>query len=387
MEASYGKEPFDLRLLLLRLGRNLWKILALTILGTVLSGGGYYVKNVLLQPAPGYAASSTYKVEYVENPNAAGAYYINEATWNSLLHTGEFLDGVETHLQEAAECGDTSAAAVLEQGRDRWIEALSAALPSDFSIPMTKATTQDPAESIALAHAAEETMCGEFAESMPEITRIKVLDHGDLAEAVVPDVRPVRAVILAAVLSLFFVVVIFLLWELSRDSIWLPATLRRRYGLHSLGTVESTGFAENVKYLLEKADAHKIAVCGALPEVDPQEAVDRLRELQPIDREWIAVPSPLLCPESAETLRAADVVLLAVPAGATVGKRLEAVLEYLIAQDCKADGAFLWNADEILIRSYYFLPMIGSDTADNDMNTRNTEMEHTKTTQAEGEQA
>ena len=261
MEASYGKEPFDLRLLLLRLGRNLWKILALTILGTVLFGGGYYVKNVLLQPDPGYAASSTYKVEYVENPNAAGAYYINEATWNSLLHTGEFLDGVETHLQEAAERGETGAAAVLEQGRDRWIEALSAALPSDFSIPVTKATTQDPGESIALAHAAEETMCGEFAESMPEITRIKVLDHGDLAEAVVPDVRPVRAVILAAVLSLFFVVVIFLLWELSRDSIWLPATLRRRYGLHSLGTVESTGFAENVKYLLEKADAHKIAVC------------------------------------------------------------------------------------------------------------------------------
>ena len=84
MEASYGKEPFDLRLLLLRLGRNLWEILALTILGTVLLGGGYYVKNVLLQPDPGYAASSTYKVEYVENPNAAGAYYINEATWNSL---------------------------------------------------------------------------------------------------------------------------------------------------------------------------------------------------------------------------------------------------------------------------------------------------------------
>ena len=144
MEASYGKEPFDLRLLLLRLGRNLWKILALTLLGTVLFGGGYYVKNVLLQPAPGYAASSTYKVEYVENPNAAGAYYINEATWNSLLHTGEFLDGVETHLQEAAERGDTSAAAVLEQGRDRWIKALSAALPSDFSIPVTKAATQDP---------------------------------------------------------------------------------------------------------------------------------------------------------------------------------------------------------------------------------------------------
>ena len=196
MEASYAKEPFDLRLLLLRLGRNLWKILALTILGTVLFGGGYYVKNVLLQPDPGYAASSTYKVEYVENPNAA----------------------------------------VLEQGRDRWIEALSAALPSDFSIPVTKATTQDPGESIALAHAAEETMCGEFAESMPEITRIKVLDHGDLAEAVVPDVRPVRAVILAAVLSLFFVVVIFLLQHLapghSPQTVWITQSgYSGKYGI------------------------------------------------------------------------------------------------------------------------------------------------------------
>ena len=95
MEVSYGKEPFDLRLMCLRLCRNLWKILAVTVVGTLLFGGGYYVKNVVLQPDPGYAASSTYKVEYKENPNAAGAYYINEATWNTMIHTGEFLDGVE----------------------------------------------------------------------------------------------------------------------------------------------------------------------------------------------------------------------------------------------------------------------------------------------------
>lgn len=53
MEASYGKEPFDLRLEVLCLCRNLWKILAVTVLGAVLFGGGYYVKNVLLQLIPG----------------------------------------------------------------------------------------------------------------------------------------------------------------------------------------------------------------------------------------------------------------------------------------------------------------------------------------------
>ena len=199
MEVSYGKEPFDLRLMCLRLCRNLWKILAVTVVGTLLFGGGYYVKNVVLQPDPGYAASSTYKVEYKENPNAAGAYYINEATWNTMIHTGEFLDGVEKHLQEAVERGDNGASEALSLGRDQWIADLSATLPSDFSVPVTQAATQDPEMSIALAHAVEDTMCDEFAESIVEIDRIKVLDHGDFAEVVVPDVRPVRAVILAAV--------------------------------------------------------------------------------------------------------------------------------------------------------------------------------------------
>ena len=378
MEVSYGKEPFDLRLMCLRLCRNLWKILAVTAVGTLLFGGGYYVKNVLLQPDPGYAASSTYKVEYKENPNAAGAYYINEATWNSLIHTGEFLYGVEKHLQEAAETGDTKAAEVLAMDREQWIGALSATLPSDFSIPVTQATTQDPEQSIALAHATEAAMCEEFAESIVEIDRIKVLDHGDKAEAVVPDVRPVRAVILAAVVSLFFAVVIFLLVETAEDSIWLPATLRRRYGLNSLGTVNSVGFAENLAYTLEKTCGKKseeesgkngaegkycVAVCGALSEADPKEITETLRKLTKTDKtgkgvpvEYMAVPSPVLCPESGETLRKADVVLLAVPAGKRVGKRLEAVLEYLHTQDCIVNGAFLWNADEKLIRSYYFLP-------------------------------
>ena len=221
----------------------------------------------------------------------------------------------------------------------------------------------------------------EFAETIAEIRLIKVLDHGNLAEAVVPDVRTLRAVILAAVVSLFLSVMVFLLWELSCDSIWLPATLRRRYGLKDLGTVHSAGFAENVKYLLQKATERKnignkdtgykstakveltAMVCGILPGEDPAEVISQLRtavtaEDVKTSEEWqfTAVPSPLLCPESAETLRGADAVILAVPAGPHLGKQLEAVLEYLAAQDCAIDGALLWNADEELIRRYYFLP-------------------------------
>ena len=144
------------------------------------------------------------------------------------------------------------------------------------------------------------------------------------------------------------------------------------------------GFAENLMYTLEKvydkkqakesenAEICRVAVCVALPEADPKEVVEDLQKLAKTDKtrkgipvEYVAVPSPLLCPESGETLRKADAFLLAVPAGERVGKRLEAVLEYLHTQDCPVDGAFLWNADEQLIRSYYFLP--GA------MQTQNTE--------------
>ena len=88
-----------------RLCRNLWKNTGCDSSGNITVRWRLLCKNVL-QPDPGYAASSTYKVEYKENPNAAGAYYINEATtWNTMIHTGEFLDGVEKHLQEAVERG------------------------------------------------------------------------------------------------------------------------------------------------------------------------------------------------------------------------------------------------------------------------------------------
>ncbi len=178
-------------------------------MGTLLFGGGYYVKNVVLQPDPGYAASSTYKVEYKENPNAAGAYYINEATWNTMIHTGEFLDGVETHLQEAAERGESGAAAVLEQGRDRWIEALSAALPSDFSVPVTKATTQDPGDEYCAGpcrgryhvRGVRREYAGDHADQSAGSRRFCRSRGTGCASGTGSD--------LAAVLSLFFVVVIF----------------------------------------------------------------------------------------------------------------------------------------------------------------------------------
>ncbi len=94
-EGSYGKEPFDLRLTVLRLLACADRILLLTLAGTLLFGGGYYVKNVLLRQEKQYGITSVYRVEYaVEEEKDVGTVYINEMSWNTYLHSQEFLDAV-----------------------------------------------------------------------------------------------------------------------------------------------------------------------------------------------------------------------------------------------------------------------------------------------------
>ena len=92
--------------------------------------------------------------------------------------------------------------------------------------------------------------------------------------------------------------------------------------------MHSAGFAENVKYLLQKATERKnignkdtgykstgkveltAMVCGILPGEDPAEVISQLRtavtaEDVKTSEEWqfTAVPSPLLCPERGDTAR------------------------------------------------------------------------------------
>ncbi len=105
MQGSYGKEPFDLRLTVLRMMRRLDKIIMVTLAGTLLFGGGYYVKNVLLRGEPQYSAVSTYKIEYADEDWAQNGTYINATTWNTYVHTEEFLEMVQKHWDEMHQEG------------------------------------------------------------------------------------------------------------------------------------------------------------------------------------------------------------------------------------------------------------------------------------------
>lgn len=352
----YGKEPFDLRLTVLRMIRSLPTILGITLLGTLLFGGGYYIKNVLLNRDATYTAESTYRVSFVDEPSKAGDYYINEMTWNTYVTSVEFLDAVWEHLQEAAIANDS----VYVSSAEELSGMLEAKLASDIHVPSTIVTTASKEWTLLIAKAVEETMAADFVESNEQVAAIQVIDPALDAEETVPDVRPVRAFILSGILSFFFGMVVFLLRELGDSSVWLPSTLRRRYGLAIAGTINSAEIKANLEHLL--AEQTQIGVCAVNDEVNPTEVIAALREKFTGDsgkeqrvREWIPIPAPMLCPEACEAMRKTEGILLVVKAGKRAVKRLEYDLEYLKTQDIRVSAVLLWDADEWLIRTYYML--------------------------------
>lgn len=360
LQGSYGKEPFDLRLTVLRLMMQIHIILGVTLLGMLLFGGGYYVKNVLLRTEQLYEVTSVYHVEYaVESEVQIGTVYINQTSWNTYMQSEDFLNAVQAHLKQ-----DGASAGTLQMDNEALGACIEAHLASDLRMPSTTVTTENAADALVLARAVEATMEQEMPVLLREINAIHTVDSPVTASEVVPDVRVGRALVLSGVLSLFFAVIALLLKETWADAIWLPATIYKRYDIKAVGTVESRELVENLKYFF--VGMERVVLCPVEEAVNPAEVLETLKETvseravggasiapKMIGESWFAVPSPLLCPEVCESMRQADGVLLAVSAGSHVGRRLEKTLEFLAQQDCKVTAAVLVGADERLLGLYY----------------------------------
>lgn len=349
----YGKEPFDLRLTVLRLAARLPVIAAVTVLGTLLIGGGYYVKNGLLRGERTYAATSFYRVEYaVDNVEDMMNVYINEMSWNTYMQSRMFLDAVGKHLAENGVEGI---------GSGELSGAIDVRVLSDIRLPCTTVTTDSPEKSVAIARAVEAAMTQDLAEELSEIDYMTVMNPGDEAEEVRPNLRVGRVSLFGAILSCLSVIAVLLLKETGDDSIWLPSSVWKRYGVKVAGTIESRELAENISYFFRKEMSEEspgkgTAVCAVQENLDSEEVLKRLKETCPETcGEWFAVPSPLKNPQAARTLREAEGILLAVKAGSHAGRAFERVLEYLEQQDCQVTAAILWDADEKLLRRYDFI--------------------------------
>ena len=334
---GWGKEPFDLRLTVLRMIRNLPGILLITIVITVVLSGAYYLRNVTFRHRT-YAATATFCVEYADEDWIDREKYINAYTWNLWMTFDEFQTLVKQRYAGS------------RQLPEKLDSLLTANMYSDLRMVSITCTSDDQAFANELCSAACLAMTEDFKNSVKDIAAIRVVDLEEAAENL-NTVKPVRATVLAAVIGLFTGVIFFLLKEILFEKIWLPEALTNRYGFPNAGIPGTELFWKNLEHFF--AGKKSIAICPVSQELDPEEIARGLRARKEWkDVQWISVPCPELAPEAADRLREAEGVLLLVPGGFDV-KRMALMTDFLEEQGVVITAATLWDEDAWLLRWYY----------------------------------
>jgi len=337
---DWGKEPFDLRLTVLRLIRCFPGILAVILVATIAIGSAYYVKNIIFRKPATYSARVQFLVNYAAIDDSNTEKYINDNSWKVWMGTDEFAGYVAKYLPAG------------RLSEEQIKECLSAEILSDYRVVLIRARSEDPEVVKDLLNAVKPAMTEDFAEGFQDITKIRVTDTESIEEDPL-DVRPVRAFLLAAVVSTLFTVAGFLLRELSLDRIYLPETISHRYGVRNCSVPGTALFQENMRYFFDGKET--IAVCPTGPDLDAEKMIRELSDEQFLAAHTLmAVACPIRDAKTAETLRKADGILLAV--GKKDGsEHIKLVLDFLHMQDLEVTAAVLTEPDKILLKLYYGL--------------------------------
>lgn len=215
-ECSYGKEPLDIRLCMLRLTAKWWLLVLATLLGALLFGGVYFLTHVVYGPEREYKAESQFYIEYQDAITYEQQYtFYNKETWESLVHTDLFMDYILENMKS-------------EFTREELEEAVSATLLTDVRIVHATVIAKDPETVLDIQKCLEEAFVL-FGEKQKEVEEIRVIVSPQNAVLIALDIRTGRAAVLGAVVALVVTFFALYLYVLFDDSIRIPIEFERRY--------------------------------------------------------------------------------------------------------------------------------------------------------------
>lgn len=322
-ECNYGKEPLDIRLLVLRFLRKSPLILLAALLGVLCVGGPYFLRKVTFGPAKEYEAVTDFYIDYAVQESGEEYTYFNQTTWTQLITDDVFTDKILTHMsgvkisgeeddpqkgtsQDAEEDFQRASLQDIEeddpQAADpRDAEEWSASLPdvekaagitkrelqgylyatmlSDTRIVTTTVTTNDPELTMKIERALLWAM-EDFGREQKEIAGVRILQEPAEASPVIADVRTFRACMLGAVIFIFVTVFYLLIYFVLDEGIHIPAVFERRYGVPMLGTIHSGELPVLAEKLLSDGENLCEPVLVTVDEkVRPEQVRDALAEL------------------------------------------------------------------------------------------------------------
>lgn len=207
------REEADLKLLLLLYMKKIWVLAAGAVIGALIAGVIYFMCHVVYAPAREYEATSKLYLTFAAEDDGDAYQYYNGYTWNDLLKTELILDDIMDKLPG--------------EDREQVKTEIFGDILSDIRVLTIVVTTHNPDRTQRICEAVENTLV-EFADKQVEFDKIEVIDHGKTKLVVVED-ETLRAVIIGTVLGLVISIFSLAIWIISKDAIYVPGDIRKRY--------------------------------------------------------------------------------------------------------------------------------------------------------------
>lgn len=336
LKSKYSGEPFDYKLYFLKMLKKIWLLPVSAIAGAIIIGGIYCLIKDVFGSGHIYQAETMYYVTYAQDEKGQEYDYYNYYTWEELLDTDYFTDGIVK-----AAGGKFDKAYVLDN--------VTATVESDYRYLYSTSKSTDKDGALMLEKAVSDIILT-LPEQKKEIESIEIIKAAD--ESNLEDVSLIyegHAAIVGAVIGLIAFIIGSVFYACFDSSVYLPAALEKRYGIPALGALCMKETAENCRHIL--SGKTQIALIPA----DEKTAYESVGEFigQNALAKVTCFENPTVRPEMTDDIRKCDAVILAVKAGAHNGKIVERTLEQLVRQDIPVTAFWLSGEDRRLIRKYY----------------------------------
>ncbi len=346
-QCNFSNEPADHKLFWLLFLKKVKWVLICSFLGALFMSAIYYLHRTVFAPPVEYQVQGEVYVDYVvvEGYGISLTSY-NTETWNTMVHSDEFVDRIQTSVTEQG----------FSINRELLKESMLVKLVSDSRVLITTVSMKDPDLAVAASHGLLQAIIT-FGEGQDNVKEIRIMSNPTQAALVQQENRLISRALTGAILGAFLSIVVLSFCIAMDDSVYIPSSFENRYNVPALGTLASKSLYMDMTYLLK--DLNKVAVLALCKDIPIEEVADQLSSLYDIgsERKQMPVFTPVLDveehPHMTETLRKAEGVILVSGFGNHDGKRIEKTIAYLRRQDCNIIGALLWGADEKLLLRYY----------------------------------
>jgi len=310
---GYMEQGMDLKRLILVLGKKLWLVVAVAVLGTVLGGLTYKIVTNITNGEPEYRASADYYITFFKD----GADYFNAYTWDGILRDDPIVDYALTLLPENIT-------------KDMVKAAVSGEMLGDYRILTVhvNASTEELANMIAKAY---QDSLWNFGQEMELLDEVKLWSQ---EEAVVfeKNNKTGNAAFLGALLATLLMMFGLGFYYVLEDAVYVERDAKARFGVPVYGLLtkgndelQKQMWRDNLKYTFGDA------------------------KVETWNGEFVPTA------EDYERLRNAENLLLNIPWGRNNGRQVERVLSQLQLQGCEVKGIIITDADDMFVKAYYMI--------------------------------